>query len=424
MQAVTVLVLAHAAPGFDAVGLSPGLVLYLTAAGVALATLPCGRGRSAGWTAVDRRGPVAGRRAARRRAGRAGRPRGRRPRGHARLRAGSAATSSATTRSPSRSSACSGSAGSCSSALLGDVWRLVDPFDHLAGLLLAAVARRGPGPTCGGSPHCCWRRSVGRGWPGPTGCGPARSGGGWPAYTAVMVVGALVGGRAWVRRHEAFGVAFGLLALVQPDRLDRPAAPPAQPADGARLAGRSTGVRARCSRSLVGIALFDAVSYTQWWADFLGVRSLGGYTAFNTLGLVWLIATAAVVWIAVARVAGVVAGEPVGARTAVGRAGRGAGRRVRHGARDRVAAERPAGVRPPGHRPAVPRAGTCSGTGELAGRDGGVADRPGLALAGAAGGGRVRRPSPGSTGGRSPASEPLRAPAPSGSSPPSSSPRP
>ena len=39
MEAVTVLMLAHAAPGFDAVGLSPGLVLYLTAAGVALATL-------------------------------------------------------------------------------------------------------------------------------------------------------------------------------------------------------------------------------------------------------------------------------------------------------------------------------------------------------------------------------------------------
>ncbi|MBV9921211.1 MAG: hypothetical protein JOY78_10225, partial [Pseudonocardia sp.] len=32
-------ILAHAAPGFGAVGLSPGLVLYLTAAGVVLTTL-------------------------------------------------------------------------------------------------------------------------------------------------------------------------------------------------------------------------------------------------------------------------------------------------------------------------------------------------------------------------------------------------
>src|SRR3954465_3861776 len=32
-------IFAHAAPGFGAVGLSPGLVLYLTAAGVVLTTL-------------------------------------------------------------------------------------------------------------------------------------------------------------------------------------------------------------------------------------------------------------------------------------------------------------------------------------------------------------------------------------------------
>ena len=123
----------------------------------------------------------------------------------------------------------------------------------------------------------------------PDGLRP-RSIGWWLAgYTAVMVVGALVGGRGWVRRHEAFGVAFGLLADGEPDRLERPAASPAQPADLARAGGGSTGVRARCSPSLVGIALFDAVSYTQWWADLLGVRSLDGYTAFNTLGLAWLV---------------------------------------------------------------------------------------------------------------------------------------
>ena len=206
-----------------------------------------------------------------------------------------------------------------------------------------------------------------------------------------MVLGALVGGRAWVRRHEAFGVAFGLLALVSPIDWTRPAAPPAQPGGGARVAAARASVEGAVLAVLVGMALFDAVSYTQWWADFLGVRSLGGYTALNTLGLAWLVATAAIVWIAVARVAGLVAGQPtaLGLRLAAPGAALAAGYATAHEIGSLLNDLRVFALQV--DRPAVPRLGPVRDR-ELAGRDGGVADRPGVALVGAAGGRRVHGP--------------------------------
>ena len=301
------LVLAHAAPGFDAVGLSPGLVLYLTAAGVALATLAL-RARPVAADPVDDEDRWPGDELPRRRAGRAGRPRGRRPRGHARLRV-------VRQRPPRRQP--------------GHRRGLQPVLDR------RPAAQRGRWATCGGwstrsttSPGSCRGGRAPRtgpdlwwlpalllatfGWTWlawPDGLRP-RSIGWWLAGVH-RGHGPRRAGRRPGLGPPARGVRRGLRAARprEPDRLDRPAAPPAQPADVARVPEARPASRARCSRSLVGMALFDAVSYTQWWADLLGVRSLGGYTAFNTLGLAWLVATAAIVWIAVARVAGVGGGR-------------------------------------------------------------------------------------------------------------------
>ncbi|MBV9952336.1 MAG: hypothetical protein JO291_10320, partial [Acidimicrobiia bacterium] len=200
--------------------------------------------------------------------------------------------------------------GQLLTAVLGDGWRLVDPFDHIAGVLAQLTGRRGTGPDTWWLPPILLT-SFGWLWLAwPDGLRP-RSIGLWLAgYTAVMVLGGAAFGREWVRRHEAFAVAFGLIATVSPiDWSGR----------GPRLRNpvRSIGQRTLELREgavlavLFGIALFDAVSFTQWWADLLGVRSLNGYTMFNTLGLVWLVVSAAIVWIAVAKLAGIVAEHDV-----------------------------------------------------------------------------------------------------------------
>ena len=121
----------------------------------------------------------------------------------------------------------------------------------------------------------------------PDGLRP-RSIGVWLAgYTAVMVVGGLASGGSGCAATRRSRVAFGLVATVSPiDWTGRaPAAEPGALARAAHPRAREGAVLA----VLVGIALFDAVSFTQWWADLLGVRSLNGYTLFNTLGLAWLV---------------------------------------------------------------------------------------------------------------------------------------
>src|SRR4051794_33775692 len=297
-------ILAHAAPGFGAVGLSPGLVLYLTAAGVVLTTLAL-RSRPARPDPVERGDEWPGARfpvAVRAVLGVAG-------------VAGLAATlvcalfgSELLGQNPVPVTVFSlfWIGGQLLSAVLGDVWRLVDPYDHIAGVLGRLTGRHGSGPNTWWLPAILL---ISFGWlwlAWPDGLRP-RSIGVWLlGYSAVMVLGGLVFGREWVRRHEAFAVAFGIIATVSPiDWTGR----------GPRLRNpvRSLGQRTLELREgavlavLFGIAVFDAVSFTQWWADLLGVRSLNGYTLFNTLGLLWLVVTAAIVWVAVAKLAGIVA---------------------------------------------------------------------------------------------------------------------
>jgi hypothetical protein len=302
------LLLAHAAPGFQAVGLSPGLVLYLTAAGIGLVTLALRAGAARPVAAVETIDRWPGDRLpapARAVFGTFG-------------VAGLAATlvcawegSELLGANPVTIAAFSlfWLGGQLVSVVAGDVWRLVDPFDHLAGLL-----PRRAGRTL--ARNVWWLpafllATFGWTWLAwPDGLRP-RSIGLWlAAYTAVMALGAVTGGQAWVRRHEAFGVAFGLLAAVSP--VDWTGRRPRlrNPLDS--LSRRVVDRReAAVLAVLSGIALFDAVSFTQWWADLLGVRSLNGYTTYNTLGLLWLVVTAAVAWIAVAKLAGLAAGEPV-----------------------------------------------------------------------------------------------------------------
>jgi len=76
----------------------------------------------------------------------------------------------------------------------------------------------------------------------------------------------------------------------------------------------------------LGATLFDAVSFTRWYADLLATRSTAGYTVANTLGLVWVTGVVVVDWTACARASDRLAGQarpagpnrpvPTGARSA------------------------------------------------------------------------------------------------------------
>jgi hypothetical protein len=172
------------------------------------------------------------------------------------------------------------------SALLGDLWALVNPLDTLFGWAEALWARIRPGGTLaiglrypdalGAWPavvlflafvwmELVWERSD----------APAYLAAAMLAYAALTWLGMLIFGRAqWLRRGEAFALVFGLLSRFAPTEVR------ASDSGGRRLFLRPYGVglltREPVPPSIVVLALamlaavsFDGFTETPLWAEFL-----------------------------------------------------------------------------------------------------------------------------------------------------------
>jgi len=307
-------VLAHSAPGFQAVGFSPGLVRYLTLALLVLVTLAL---RSS-WT-TPRLAPTEG--------DDDGAWPGDAMAGPIRLGRGVVAVAGlafvlvcgwagseqiGANPAPIAVFWVFWLGGQVLSAVVGDWWRLLDPYDTIAGVVDGARGRTRAGPA--GQPDAT---SDGADWWVPAallltfawmwlawsgGIRPRNAAAWLSLYSAVMVVGAVVAGRAWVRRNEAFGQAFGLVALMSP--LDWRRARPRLANPLHRLAGRRTGRREGAVLAvMLGTVLFDALGSSRWWADLIGQRSPAGYTVWNTVGLAWMVLLAGAAWLVAARLA-------------------------------------------------------------------------------------------------------------------------
>lgn len=212
------------------------------------------------------------------------------------------------------------------SLLLGDWWRLVDPFDALA----AAIERARPSPrpltaagdgTADGTEDeadeagdwwvpalllatfawtvTCWLRGF-----EPRVLATWLSG-----LTVVMVVGTLLGGRAWARRSSPMAVLASTVAAAAPLDWSSGRPRPRSPLRGlaARAGGRrSTGVVV----VVLGTVFWEAVGSTQWWAHLIGASAQEAGAAamlWATAGWVGCLVLTATAWAGVATVAGVVA---------------------------------------------------------------------------------------------------------------------
>ncbi len=199
------------------------------------------------------------------------------------------------------------------SAVLGDVWRRINPLWTIA----AGLDRiRGRDP----------ERSTATGWWGSH----------WPAalgllafhwlelvyfepasltavalflsaYVVAVSVAASVFGAGWVRTGDGFAVLFSLLGALSP--LFR---------DGTgrlRLRVPGSGLAAVDVRSgtlgvvlvVLGGTTFDGVTRTQWWEGIVGSRREWDLVAVRTVGLVLTIATVAVAFLVAMRALGLLA---------------------------------------------------------------------------------------------------------------------
>ncbi len=202
--------------------------------------------------------------------------------------------------------------------VLGDWWRAVDPHDALA----AGVDRLRGRPSVG--PEGLQLDDEASDWWLPAlllasfawmatcwieGLRPRNVTAWLTLLTAFLFVGALVGGRRWVRRTSPLAVLCGTMAAASPLAWADGRVTLRSPFRG--VAGRAGGRRSLAALTVVlGASVWEAVAGTQWWSDLSGGSS-DRALLWSTLGLAWCILLVAAAWLLVGRVA-----EEVAARTA------------------------------------------------------------------------------------------------------------
>lgn len=203
--------------------------------------------------------------------------------------------------------------------IFGDWWRLVDPHDALAGAVDRLRGRSGPGRDAAEVDHeatdwwlpalllatfawmaTCWIE----------GLRPRNMAAWLTALTVFLLLGSLVAGRRWVRRTSPLAVVCGTMAAASPLAWSGGQVSLRSPFRG--LAARAGGRRSLAALSVVlGATFWEAVSGTQWWSDLSGGSS-DHALIWSTVGLVWCIVLVAGAWLAVARLAEVVAADTSG----------------------------------------------------------------------------------------------------------------
>ena len=201
------------------------------------------------------------------------------------------------------------------SALLGDVWRRINPLWTLAAMI---ERLRGYDPET--STATRWWASH---WPAAAGLAAFL----WlelafhqPAsliavavflilYTGAMLTAASTFGAAWLRTGDGFAVLFTLLAALSPlYRDDQGQLRVRIPGSGLATVEPRPGTMA-VILLVLGATSFDGVARTQWWADIVGTRRDWALTTVNTLGMATTIAVVAAAFLGASRLIGVLADD-------------------------------------------------------------------------------------------------------------------
>jgi hypothetical protein len=128
------------------------------------------------------------------------------------------------------------------------------------------------------------------------------------AYSVVVMVGLVSFGRQWLAHGEGFAAFFGLEARMGPLFRDAEGAVRIRPP----VTGLATVEVRRGTALLIMVALgstaFDGVSGTTFWLDVTRTSTGWTYTALNTVGLIWIIGMAAVIYLAATRGTAAIAG--------------------------------------------------------------------------------------------------------------------
>jgi len=202
------------------------------------------------------------------------------------------------------------------SALFGDVWRAVSPFDTICAVgqwLRTRLGRTGAPPkaypprwgywpAAAGLFAFVWLELVYQDAADPRSVALAME-----VYTLAVLAGAATWGREWLQRGEAFAVYFGLLSQMAPFfrgadgkvRVRAPLSGLAQLPQQAPVPGTGAVVFVA-----LGSTSFDGLSRTRFWTDLVAGQDEMRLMVSATLGLAWMIVTVGVLYVASMRLAG------------------------------------------------------------------------------------------------------------------------
>ena len=195
------------------------------------------------------------------------------------------------------------------SAVLGDVWRVLSPWDTLA-----LLARRGPDrphpdathwPAVAGIAGFVWLELCYHQPDSPRVLAVALA-----LYTLAMAAGVARSGRAWLRTGDGFAAWFGLLAAMAPLFRDGEGRLRARlPFTGLAQVVPRAGTAALII-TVLGSTAFDGLTRTQWWQTVIGTRLGWEATAVRTLGLAFTIGVVGLVYAGALRLAAQLTGQP------------------------------------------------------------------------------------------------------------------
>jgi hypothetical protein len=204
------------------------------------------------------------------------------------------------------------------SAVFGDFWRRVNPL-WLIAAAFDRIARRDPdASTATGAWATHWPAAAGLFaflWlelayfePGSVPAVGVFLG----VYSLAVLAGALRFGAGWVRTGDGFAALFTLLAALSPFyRNDQRQLRIRWPGSGLSQVEPRPGTLA-VILIMLGGTTFDGVTRTQWWSDVIGTRREWELTVVNTVGMVLVIGTVAVLFLVASRLVAVIAGDDEG----------------------------------------------------------------------------------------------------------------
>ena len=191
-------------------------------------------------------------------------------------------------------------------ALVGDLWRVVNPFDTMAaaverlrGGAVSAPYTLGRWPAVAALAGFVWLELVPSNRAQPRTLAVAILG-----YTVAVLAGVVRWGRDWLRQGEGFTVFFDLLGHMAPLHRDGEGRIRARP----HLTGL-VGLRPdAATQAMVIVALgstsFDGLSRTRFWIDLTRNLSSMERTLLSTAGLIWAMSVVTLAFVGAMRVTG------------------------------------------------------------------------------------------------------------------------